>query len=282
MIEVKILLDSTNPYGNRLTTFLLTYPRFIHCELLTHRIFSRNSASSRAIPVQKMIDRVNLLPAEPIYWGKNQKGMQANEELDEKTIYEAWQWWMDAKDSAIYHAERLIELGVHKQIANRLLEPFAHMETLVSSTEFGNFFNLRAHPDAQPEFQELAHIMLEHYENSLPVLLQPGEWHIPFTDALLDDNIPLENKLKVATARAARISYLNHEGKIELEKDYKLHDDLRDSGHWSPFEHCAVAMDNSESYGNFTGFKQYRKFFTNENQTEVSPSKIRERRKKYV
>jgi hypothetical protein len=140
----------------------------------------------------------------------------------------------------VFYAEQLVELGIHKQIANRLLEPFAHMTTIVSATDWENFFALRAHPDAQPEFQALADLMLEVYVGSEPKGLRAGEWHLPFADKYVEDGLSQEQLVKITTARCARVSYLNFEGDISYEKDYKLHDDLLASGHMSPFEHAAI------------------------------------------
>ena len=309
MITAKILLDSVNPTGNRITTWILTYPRFFHSEVMTHRVFSRNASSSRAIPVKKMIDDVKYNPAMPIFWGKNQAGMQAKEELDDinkdKKIFispvgnsvdpcvlmvttkRAAQYeWLAARDSAVKHAEKMLELGLHKQIANRILEPFMHITVLVTATDHENFLSLRAHEDTQPEFQDIAYKMLALYQSNVPNKLKEGEWHIPFGDKIEDarlnqliDKINREQqftptwhdemyKIKIATARCARVSYLNFEGKDDYTKDIELHDILKNSGHWSPFEHCAMALDKPEQSGNFVGWKQYRKMFNGENRSD--------------
>ena len=320
MITAKILLDSVNPTGNRITTWILTYPRFFHSEVMTHRVFSRNASSSRAIPVKKMIDDVKYNPAMPIFWGKNQAGMQAKEELDDinkdkkilispvgnsadpcelmVTTKRAAQYeWLAARDSAVKHAEKMLELGLHKQTANRLLEPFMHITVLVTTTDHENFLSLRAHEDTQPEFQELAYNMLRLYQSKEPNKLKEGEWHIPFGDNLdhkriwkmvqesthektpygaevfngthfNDENLFRETAIKISTARCARVSYLNFEGKDDYTKDIELHDILKNSGHWSPFEHCAMALDKPEQSGNFVGWKQYRKMFNGENRSD--------------
>jgi thymidylate synthase ThyX len=298
MINAKILLDSINPVGNRITSWILTYPRFFHSEIMTHRVFSRNAASSRAIPVKRMIDDIRQNCAMPIFWGKNQAGMQAKEELDDTIKHReivvspvgngldpykltvtdkhaAKHEWLAARDSAITHAEKMLELGVHKQIANRILEPFMHMTVIITGTEFENFFALRAHPDAQPEFQDLAYKMLDIYQLSEPKKLKEGEWHIPFGDKLDETRltelyyktaIPHEElKLRISVARCARVSYLNFEGKDDYNKDIELSETLSSSGHWSPFEHSAMALSTSEYSGNFKGWKQYRKTFNQEN-----------------
>lgn len=303
MVTAKILADSVNPAGCRITSWVLTYPRFFHSELMTHRVFSRNAASSRAIPVKKVIEEVQNNPAMPVYWGKNQSGMQASEELDDaikKPFYDegfpepflmtskeaAKGEWLAARDSAVSHAKKLLEIGLHKQVANRILEPFMHMTIILTGTEFENFFSLRAHKDAQPEFQELAYLMLNLYQSKEPTKLKEGEWHIPFSDKFdlerlmvlyrnqtggnyLSEDEDMNNlRLKISTARCARVSYLNFEGKDDYEADIDLCNKLSESGHWSPFEHCAQSLSDEKWVGNFRGWKQYRKFFSQENRTD--------------
>jgi thymidylate synthase ThyX len=266
MYSVKIVADSLNEYGNRITTFVCTLPRILLAEANTHRMLSRNSASSRAIPTTKMLSMVQDDPFIPIYWGKNQKGMQANEELSNEAQFDAQEAWLRARDNAVTSAKQLMEIGVHKQIANRLLEPFNWHTMLITATEWENFFALRAHKDAQPEFQKLAYEMLNSYNVSVPKRLKTGEWHIPYGDKYIGD-LTTEQMLKVCVARAARVSYQNFEGDIDFEKDFKLHDTLLESGHLSPFEHCAQAGEPVWS-GNFLGWKQYRKLFSNENRKD--------------
>lgn len=289
MTNAKILLDSINPRGNRITTFVLDFPRWILAELNTHRVFSRNTASSRAIPIEKMIKMIRENPAMPVFWGKNQPGMQSEEELIGNELLNAKEAWLRARDRAVESAEELMECGMHKQYANRAIENFLYVKTILTGTEFENFFALRAHKDTQPEFQDLAYKMLDIYQLSEPNKLKAGEWHIPFGDnmneqRLVDcdafaketegmalglgdgykDYISLF-KRKIATARCARISYLNFDGKDDYNKDIELHDILAKSGHWSPFEHSAMALSTSEYSGNFKGWKQYRKTFNEEN-----------------
>lgn len=267
-IEAKIICDSINPIGNRITTWVVKFPRFILAEFNTHRMLSRNSSSSRAIPIERIIKNIQDDPALPEFWGKNQKGMQAAEEITDPILRGAAQtWWLEARDKAIFAAKKLQGLDVHKQIANRLLEPWMHQTVLCTATEWENFFALRAHKDAQPEFKVLAHKMLEIYNESAPKQLNVGEWHIPFGDQYLDD-ISTENALKICTARAARVSYNNFEGNIDFNKDYELHDNLLASGHLSPFEHCAKALGFQTKVGNFVGWQQYRKTFQGENKKD--------------
>jgi thymidylate synthase ThyX len=281
MIEAKIICDSLNPVGCRLTTFVLKYPRFILAEVNTHKILVKNSVSMRAVPVNKIIDSIRNETAMPVYWGKNQRTMKADEELPESVIIQAEEVWLQSMKSQIRYAEQLLELGVHKQITNRLLEPFFYVKTLLSGTDFGNFFNLRAHPDAQPEFQELAFCMLDEYEKSQPKQLSFGDFHLPFSDQYIEDGLSTEQLLKITTARAARVSYMNFEGNIDYEKDYKLHDDLKKAGHFSCFEHAAKTEEDNKYYANFRGFIQYRKFISGENRTEFNPTQLRAARRHF-
>lgn len=267
MIEARVVADSLNESGaDRLTTMIVTYPRFILAELNTTRVFSRNSASSRAIPVSKQVERVRHDPALPVEWGRNQRGMQAGELLGEEIAGWARAEWLRAAASAADRAAALDDLGVHKQVANRLIEPFAWMTTLVSATEWQNFFALRAHRDAQPEFRELAFQMLDAYMTSVPVQLARGGWHIPFGDSM-PDGIGEEVRIKVAVARCARLSYLTHNGVRDVAADVAMHDRLLASSHFSPFEHVARAGVPGVFTGNFRGFRQYRKMLAGENQT---------------
>jgi thymidylate synthase ThyX len=290
MIQAQILLDSVNPVGDRLTTWLLTYNRYIHSEFNTHRMFSRNASSSRAIPIQKMIDAVMTNPAMPVFWGKNQSGMQAYEELDNTALRQfrmvfgedgtrrminftdratAELDWLEARDYAVSSVKKLMEVGLHKQLANRLLEPWMHITVVMSATELENFFSLRAHPAAQPEFQKLAYMMLDLYQQSVPTQTAKDQWHIPFGDKMPESPfLTLNQQLKVATARCARTSYLTFDGEMNVDKDYEIHDKLSTSGHWSPFEHCAQALGERTQHGNFIGWLQYRKTFQQENRTD--------------
>lgn len=272
MIKAEIICDSVNTAGNRLTTFVLTYPRFIHSEFMTHRMISKNSASSRAIPSKKMIQDIIDNPAMPVFWGANQSGMQAARELELHLIEECKRDWIDARDKMIVIVEVLQQFGLHKQIANRLLEPWFHMRVIASATEWENFFLQRCHKHAQPEIQALADAMLRQYVGgSDPLQLDDGEWHLPFVKVEERDLFSAVQLRYLSVARCARVSYLNFDGNSEPEKDIALFCKLEQSGHWSPFEHVAQAMRESDSginfedYGNFRGWKQLRKFYATEN-----------------
>ena len=264
MISARIIADSISAAGARITTMVVRFPRFILAEFNTHRVFSRNAASSRAIPTAKIIDQVQREPAMPVFWGKNQAGMQAFSELSSGDAGVAEVIWLQARDAAVIKARELLSIECHKQIVNRLLEPWVLTSVLVTATEWKNFFALRCHPDAQPEMRALAEAMRDEYAKSTPQPIETGSWHIPFGDKM-PGGISHPDRLKVATARAARLSYESFDGETSLTKDLELHDRLMQSGHWSPFEHAALALDDASlSSGNLQGWKQYRKFFAGE------------------
>ena len=345
MIEAKIIADSLGPNEDRLTTFIVTFPRIILAEFNTHRMFSRNSASSRAIPFAKMVESVKENPFIPIAWMKDHKGMQGTEYLSDvpSKVSDkdfAIDMWLEARDAAVNNAKILNDTGVTKQLCNRLLEPFMWHTVIITSGKEGleNFFNLRCpeyvvswYPSDRPEaleptqasfrskidaivrtegecdywtkeewrecnisqaeihIQALAEAMWNAYNESGPKVLQAGEWHIPFGDDLDEEKITelyyevinndraynhissiLETKVKIATARCARVSYtvVGEEGKASnYANDIKLHDRLVESEHWSPFENCARVMSETDYYErpwsrNFKGFIQYRELIS--------------------
>ncbi len=261
-IEVEIMADSVSPLGYRLTTFKCRYWRAILAEVNTHRALSRNSPSSRAIPVAKMTETLINDPAMPVSWPKNQSGMQSAEDVDDETAARAQVLWIAARDSSLSYADQLSKLGIHKQVTNRLLEPWMWTTSLISATDWENFFLLRVHKDAQPDFQRLAYLMLKAYLSSKPREVGYGEWHLPFGDKIPPD---ISDPQKIVTGRAARISYLTQDGVLDPVKDCQIADKLIAAGHWSPTEHAATPMKTYGYWGNFQGWKQYRKFFPTEN-----------------
>jgi len=245
--SAKILADSVSPVGHRLTTFEVTFPRIVLAEWNTHRVFSRNSASSRAIPSSKIIERVVENPFIPIYWGKNQKGMQANEELSDAARRSAEDTWLSIREVAVGAVRLLVNnLNLHKQIANRLLEPFLWHTVIVTATEWSNFFNLRDNEKAQPEIRFAAHMMRELYDNSKPERLNVGDWHLPLSPENEKTEFSTEIRVRLSAARCARVSYLTHEGKRDPEDDLRLYTDLLTNGHMSPLEHPARPMTMHE------------------------------------
>lgn len=273
----RMLLDSISPAGARLVTMEVRYPRFIHAELMTHRMFSRNAASSRAIPIKKMIAAVRDEPAMPVFWGKNQAGMSAREEIDETARLRAQAEWRRALDHALSTAERLSDsdIDLHKQLVNRVLEPFAWITVIITATEWTNFFTQRTHPDAQPEIKHLADEMLRVFQDSTPVTVGLGEWHLPLI-ARDERGLDVDTQQRLSIARCARVSYLTHAGARDHAKDLELYDRLLGggaNGHWSPFEHVATPLPDGDAWSaNFRGWKQFRKFFAAENATEFPGS----------
>jgi len=281
LINAEIIADSINSQNKaRLTTFVLKFPRIVLAEMNTHRMISKNSASSRAIPFKKMVAMVENEPFIPLAFQKDHSGMQGNEYLEGEQLEMAKKRWLMARDSAVHMARCLNEeSGVTKQLCNRVLEPFMMHTVIATGTDWANFFALRAHPAAEIHIADLAHKMLKAYNESEPRHLTTGEWHIPFGDKFDDSRLvgrtmdsskkELEElKVKIATARCARVSYMNFEGKDDYDADFKLHDILASQGHWSPFEHCAMANNFDGYVGNFKGFKQYRKLFDGENKSD--------------
>lgn len=286
MISATIIKDSISPTNKRITTFELEYPRFIHSELMTHRVFSRNAASSRAIPIEAMIKQVLDDPAMPVWWGKNQSGMQAKEEIsDEQTEDRCWatvhhepneHWemadawmahtgdltfckkiWLAARDSSVSYARQLASTGLHKQIVNRILEPWAHIKVVVTSTEWDNWYSLRNHPDAQPEIHKLANDMMLLHNESVPQNLSYGTWHLPYING--DEGYSTQDAIKVSASLCAQVSYRKSDD--SLHKAMKIFDRLIESKppHASPMEHQATPMYSRESSsGNFKGWLQYR------------------------
>lgn len=243
---VTILADSINQ-DVRLTTIQATFPRFILAEVNTHRVLSRSSASSRAIPIKKRIEEVIKNPFVPEYWGVNQKGMQAERELTEEEIALARQDWFAARNDAVDRARSLLGLGVHKQITNRLLEPYLWHTAIVTATEWSNFFALRISPEAQPEFKRIAEMMKAVMDASVPVELPVGDWHLPFINeddkiavrAVVPDEDVAVYLARISAARCARVSYLTHDGRRDHQEDLNLANRLSAAGHMSPFEHMA-------------------------------------------
>jgi thymidylate synthase ThyX len=274
---VKIIADSLNiETGQQITTFVIErMPKCLLAELNTHRMLSRNAASSRAIPIEKVIQRIEEDPYIPQFT-RNQKGMQG--EIGDKQFQEEAELkWLRAMDYAIAEAQRLSEMGVHKQNANRLLEPFMYVPVVVTGTEWENFFKLRCAKPTHPDLRNIAREMADLYIWANPKDLRPGEWHIPFVDDLHNPTpggslIPFADALKISSARCARISYTTHDGRYSFERDFGLHDLLVKEGHFSPLEHSAVAIasktdkpeygylkDGKEVYTrNFRGFYSYR------------------------
>jgi thymidylate synthase ThyX len=264
-ISAEIVADTLSAGGARLTTMKLCYPRFIHAEFMTHRALSRNASSSRAIPIAKMIDGVEADMAEPVEWGRNQAGMQARELLDDTDRKAAQALWRGAGRAAVRASRDLAATGVHKQIANRVTEPWQHISVVVTASDWDNFFALRCHEDADPTMAELAWAMAHALHAGRPQPAKPESWcHLPFVTDGEKLTLDEASQIEASVARCARVSYRNHDGSYPvLEKDRELASQLRASGHWSPFEHQGMPLPSQGiRSGNFRGWLQYRQTFS--------------------
>lgn len=295
-ITATIIKDSINANGVRITTMEIEYPRFIHAEVMTHRMFSRNSASSRAIPTAKVMEQIRDNPAMPIHWGKNQAGMQAKEELSGVPLSVAKYTWIQAAMKACDFARDLNKCEAHKQIVNRLLEPFQTMKVIVTATEWNNFWWLRDHPDAQPEIQKLARVMKGEYDKSKPVYLEYGMWHLPYVTTTISEiagvpaqfyfdeqgnAITLDQAIHISCSCCAQVSYRKLDTSLEKAED--IYKKLVESEpvHASAFEHVArcsevdyefdpgdfgwthVDFQGNHWSGNFRDWVQYRQLIPN-------------------
>jgi thymidylate synthase ThyX len=302
-IRATIVADSISPEGIRLTTFQLKYPYIIHGELMTHRVMSRNASSTRAIPIKELIRRIKEDPFVPLHWGAAQKGMQADKECNSSVrapadsfgmgkLFTNEEAWIQAMSYALAYAEAFDKAGYHKQVANRLLMPFMHMDTVCTATDYANFFHLRIHPEAEPHICMLAKTMKQQLDLSKPRLVQPGDWHLPYIT--YEDRVKfahggetvltIENEflIKQSVARCAWVSYVDPLGKkATVEQEIALHDKLVVSQplHATPAEHQATpdslvptgllgpdnrAWLNEHQWGNLRGWRQYRKMLPGE------------------
>ena len=294
--SAKVIADSISPAGHRVTTFEVVMHRFVLAEFNTHRVFSRNSASSRAIPLRKQLERVYLDPAVPVTWAAEQKGMQGGEEIAQP--HTADHVWMQARLSAYERAGELGDLNVHKSIANRLLEPFMWHTVVVTATAWDNFFGLRCNPMAQPEIRVAAEAMKAAYDASEPQFIDYGMWHLPYIDphdirlaeeylhTCTDEGVSKQGVtrmlVQMSSARCARVSYLTQDGARAPAADLTLYNRLvsADPMHASPLEHVATPAAHNEHtvvpgvevlqpdkvypalrlprYGNLLGWHQHR------------------------
>jgi hypothetical protein len=269
----RVVCDSINPDGVRLTTFEARFWRPVLAEFNTHCVLSRNSASLRAIPLAKMIERVTKGPAEPLVWASEQRGMQGGDEVPMHVAADASQlWYEDAMWSAVEAAKKLGEWGIHKSIANRLLEPFMWHTAVVTATAWENFFDQRCSPLAQPEIREVAELMRQARDASTPHNVGDGDWHLPYVwdDAETcewaaantppgEPGIPAYYTMlaQISAARCARVSYLTQDGRRDPQEDLNLYERLVTArpAHWSPLEHVATPWEaNYQRYSEVFGF----------------------------
>lgn len=278
MFKAAIRANSIAPNGKRCFTVEVTYPRFVHSELMTHRMFSRNAASSRAIPIQKMIERVESEPAMPVFWGANQAGMQSAVELQGSHREHAKAVWNGARKANVTHARLLVQTGLHKQLVNRRIEADSSITVIITATDWENFFHQRCSPMAQQEIRLVAEMIahLYYFSDDKPVKVGYGDFHTPYItkedeEAIaqlegVDQQNFQETLCQISVARCARVSYLTQNGIRSYEDDLNLFNRLLSSGHWSPFEHVATPLtEPTEQSGNFFGWRQLRKQYADEN-----------------
>lgn len=288
-ISARSILASVSQEGIRLDTVLARYPLWIHAELMTHRVFSRNAASNRAIPFSRMAATVRTDPAVPLFWTSEQKGMGGQEIKDPEIRAQAVAIWNEAMRDALRHAQREADLGIHKQMANRLLMPFQHISVLISSTDWANFDALRDHLAAEPHMQELARTIVDARKAATPQALKLGEWHLPWLLPAELAELPMDDQQTLSVARCASLSYDTVEGtQMTLERAKaivgKLMSEPPDPVHASPFEHVATpdewipwAEDWGwpEKWGNFFGWRQLRKMMPREAVQEPGRERFR-------
>jgi thymidylate synthase ThyX len=255
-ISVKVIADSIDHLGNRITTVEKVFPRIILAEENTHRMESKNSASSRAIPTKKMIELIQTSPFIPNFIGKNQSGMQAKEQLKGEAREQFLAEWNQAKDDAIRHLQNFEAMGAHKQLASRVTEAWMMMKTVNTATERANYLWLRDHSDAQPEIRILAECLREALEQSSPTELYPGEWHMPYVKIEFDketdeisywsenEKLSLDEALKLSASCCAQVSY--RQLNTDLDKAFAIYDRMvsADRSHSSPFEHQATPINS--------------------------------------
>lgn len=273
-ISAELIEDSISNRGIRLSTVAVTFHRFILAEWNTHRAFSRNSASSRAIPVAKQLERVELDPAMPIDYRYNQPGMQAVEPMTAEDRAKAEEIILRMRDACVEGVRELSQLGplddkgnplgLHKQWANRYIEPWMWHTVVCTSVDWDNFFKQRMSHLAQPEIEAAAEAVYEVLSDETappPPILNPGEWHTPFVLPEEREELDLETRKKVSVARCARVSYLTHDGVRDIVKDLQLYERLvtADPPHWSPLEHVATPDATKRRHiGNLPGWVQLR------------------------
>lgn len=314
-MEAEVILASVSENSPPIYTIRTRYPRIIHGELMTHRVFNRNARSSRAVPVMTMLAELRSGTAGmtfvPTYWGKNQKGMQADQECDAPIIvpeicgHTAGQetdresMWLWLRDAACDVAEAYADAGYHKQVVNRLTETYSYIDTLITATDWANFFWLRDDKDAEPHFRDLARLVKAAIDDATLEYLEPHQWHLPYITQEDVDWVEAKNEddtnaalRKISAARCARISYKPFDGDASYEKEIDRYKMLTGGGkiHASPLEHqaCPDTMsmfelrrvsleggpdeivsrqmdwDNKQFHGSLRGYVQNRKIIPGE------------------
>lgn len=272
--SAKVIADSSFS-NSRLITLEIELHRFILPEFNTHRSISRNFQSSRAVPVKQMIEQVRNDPAMPVHWGLNEAGMVASQELDYGVKQAVEFLWGKAAREAVDTAERMEALGAHKQVVNRILEPFMWTKGVATATykDWQALLKLRLHKDAQPEIKALAVEIDKAIKESSIAELGDRDWHMPyFGDGywLEGCGIPLKDALMISSSCCGQVSYRKLDESLDKAKKIYGMLNLPENGsykedppHFSPTEHQARAMNGDfEMSGNFhseDSWLQYRK-----------------------
>lgn len=265
-VSAKLLLYSESEITHKkIATFIITIPKFIQAQINSHRALSRNSGSSRAIPAKIIRKRVIKNPFTPIEFGHNQSGMRGGKEVSGIKLILAKKIWLWSRFIPCFFHYLGEKLNIHKEVLNRLIEPWMFTEVVLTATEWANFIRLRSDNAAQPEIQIIAKEISRLLKSEKPQILKTGEWHLPFISKEESVEFDINVIQKISAARCARVSYKLYDGSSSnIEKDIALCDRLIFEGHWSPFEHIAMANETLDRSGNFVGWRQYRKEFENE------------------
>lgn len=265
MITATCICDSINPSGNRITTIQATVPKWLLAQINTHGLIAKNAGSSRAIPLAKMREKATYTPEK---WWRNGKGMSPSTEIERCLLLDGL--WDEANELMQDIHQDYQVLGVHKQQANRLLEPFLWIDVLMTGTDWNGFMNQRLHGDAQDEMQNLARCVGRILVDHEPVEVRWQEWHVPYEDPFIKTaRMKGYNDHLYSAARCARISYAAFDGKTDWLQDEKMaREKLMNPSnpHWSPFQHPAMALPGQ--HGRFTGWYELRKFYDITPQTD--------------
>lgn len=271
--NAKVICDSISPNGVRLITFEITIHRFVLAEFNTHGMVSKNSASSRAIPVEKMLERYRNDPAYPISWPAEQPGMQGGAELtgadlelarevftmvhyDTLHIVQAYLTLLEQRYGADAKAHRL-----HKSVLNRLLEPMLWHTVVATATCWENYFDLRCHELAQPEIRVASELARDARVISEPTEIPHGGWHLPYVLEEEKTQFTGGDLARISAARCARVSTMQHDrDEVDVSADFALCDRLMsaDPMHASPFEHPATPNAKHEFTAKLLGWIPYR------------------------
>jgi hypothetical protein len=272
--RAEVLADSISPSGVRLTTLEVEYPHAIHKDIMTHRMFSRNFQSFRAVPTRVLMAKLREDHFVPDEFNAVVKGMGRGEAVKEQARAKAI--WEQQFNDAMFRADSFLEMEIAKEQTNFLLQDFSWITGIITATEWDNFFALRlavdegGDPRARKEVHKIARLMNRAIYASKPQDLPYGEWHLPLVTANERLTLSAEELKKISVGRCARVSYLTHDGVRDPSADIALHDRLAASGHMSPFEHVARPITGVPGRGsggvhehfwsgNFWGWHQYRK-----------------------